>query len=228
MVNNFEPLVDFFNKSLVEEYREYYGKIDDIYDLLENKVYHDKHIETIERIKYHVANILFLKRLIGDDINLISTILDSPEDYSNFQIQKAIRSFFMDTATLVEALNLVTNSHKQKHIENLTINLESPLSKNFKNIRNHVTHEGILGIDKRKRPGEIAHADIVTPPKDTLSFYFISDNDEKFDFAIDDLRTGIYFPFKKYVERFLDEILIYCMKLDPRDPITCSKKKSNF
>ncbi|USK57889.1 hypothetical protein LIS82_27180 (plasmid) [Cytobacillus solani] len=108
----------------------------------------------------------------------------------------------MATATLVEALNSVTILQKQKHIENLTINLESLLSKNFKNIRNHVIHEGILGIDKRKRAAKIAHADIITPPKDTFGFYFISNNDEKFDFAINDLRPGIYFQFNKYVEAF--------------------------
>lgn len=212
MVHKFDPLVDF-NISIVSEYKNYYQNIDKIYDLLENEKYKDSDIYTIEKIKYHIVNILFLKRIITDDIVEIRSVVNNPSQHSNFSLQKSIRSLIINIATLEEALTIPTNSTNIKHVNNLTLNLTSPLPNYFSDIRNHVVHEGLLGIHKIKRPTQVAHHDIFTPPQETLGYYIITDNGEKLTFEINQLDYQIFYRFNKFVEDFLDEIIKYCLKI---------------
>jgi hypothetical protein len=206
-LNNFAPLVDI-NKEFVQQWKDYCSNLEEIYELINSEEKIDSLGDMLVRIQYHLVNILILKRLLSDEMEILQSYINNPDSASNYQLHKVIRYIFINTESLLEAIKLAVNNDK-KRIEGIEFNIDQQSLPNIKAFRNHSVHEGIFGIITPRRPAVISHGDVVTPPTDTRGFYIVDDNGEHHEFLLTEIRPNFVYRINRCCEEFFHTLVEY-------------------
>jgi hypothetical protein len=209
MTYNFKPFVTYSDEN-IDELRGISSFVDPIFDCLKNPSIIDELGDQVAIIEYHLLNILMIKRLMDEDIDVLHNYIYNPETATNFQLQKLVRYLFINFESALDALNKACLSNKK--INNLEFDVRQFDIPDFKALRNHSVHEGFFGILRDMRPSVEAHNDVFTPPTETRGFYIVDDNGEKSEFTLSQVRPQFYYPIHKSIEGFLEAILKLLMR----------------
>lgn len=204
MTYNFKPFVTYSNEN-IDDLKGVSSIVETVFDCIKNPSIIDELGDQVSIIEYHLLNILMLKRLMDEDIDVLHDYIINPETATNFQLQKLVRYLFINFESAIDALDKACTSDKKK-INNLEFDIRQFNIPDFKALRNHSVHEGFFGILKDMRPSLEAHNDVYTPPTETRGFYIIDDNGEKSEFTLSQVRPQFYYPIHKCIEGFLEAV----------------------